>query len=595
LLENLGDWKRSHACAALSATDEGQDVTIMGWVHKRRDHGSLVFINLRDISGTCQVVIDSEDEQILERVKSIRSEFVLGIRGLVRLRPEGMRNDEMASGAIEVLVTELRILNSSKTPPFPIESSVQDEASEDLRFKYRFLDLRRREMRDRMIFRHQVSLAIRDFLSSEGFMEIETPLLIRSTPEGARDYVVPSRLHPGNFYALPQSPQLYKQLLMVAGFEKYFQLARCLRDEDLRGDRQPEHTQIDMEMSFTSEEEIFDVVERLLGYIFSNVMSKELPTPFERLTYDEVIDRFGTDKPDLRFGLELMDLSEIAARSDFKAFSSVIADGGKVRCIHVPGGGKFSRKEITELEDLAKHFGARGLAWMKMDESALTGGVSKFFVGDLAGEICAKTGMAQGDLLLMVADTVKVSAIALGAVRSRLGEKLQLTKPEDFRFLWVHRFPLFERNEEHQRWDATHHLFTMPAEEDIEKLESDPGAVKGQLYDLVCNGVELASGSIRIHRRDIQERVMAVVGIDKEDAERRFGFLLGAFDFGAPPHGGIAPGLDRLLMVLGGGDSIRDYIAFPKTLKGASPMVGSPSPIDQQQLDELGIRIVENK
>ncbi|MCP4544865.1 MAG: aspartate--tRNA ligase [bacterium] len=591
MLDNLGDWKRSDACADLRQDDDNREVLLMGWVHRRRDHGGLVFLNLRDRSGICQVVIDSEDACILEKVKHIRSEFVLAVKGRVRLRPDGMRNAEMPSGDVEVLVEELRILNASKTPPFPIESVVQDEVSDEIRFKYRYLDLRRHEMQERMIFRHDIVRAIRDFLSSEGFLEIETPLLIRSTPEGARDYVVPSRLQQGCFYALPQSPQLYKQLLMVAGYEKYFQMARCMRDEDLRGDRQPEHTQIDMEMSFVSEEEIFAVVESLLQHIFKTVMGQDLPGSFLCLSYAEAMDRFGTDKPDMRFGLELVDLSEIAAASTFNAFKSVVESGGRVKGIRVPGAATFSRKQITELEDLAKHFKAKGLAWMKVTEEGLSGGVSKFFA-DAPGEAIAQAmELEVGDLLLMVADTPQVAAVSLGAVRSRLGAQLKLTEPGDFRFLWVHRFPLFEWNEDHQRWDAMHHLFSMPCLEDIDKLESDPGQVHGQLYDLVCNGVELASGSIRIHRRDIQERVMAVVGIDKAEAEERFGFLLGAFDFGAPPHGGIAPGLDRLLMVLDGGSSIRDYIAFPKTLKGTSPMVGSPSPIDDEQLKELGLEI----
>ncbi len=591
MFENLGDWKRSGACASLNATDEGAEVILTGWVQRRRDHGALVFIDLRDRSGVCQVVVDGEDVVLAEQLKSVRSEWVLAVKGRVRLRPEEMRNTDMASGEVEVLAGAVKILNHSQTPPFPIETFQESEVGDDLRFKYRFLDLRRREMQERMAFRHRVVLAVRDHLDELGFLEIETPLLIRSTPEGARDYVVPSRLQPGLFYALPQSPQLYKQLLMVGGYEKYFQIARCLRDEDLRGDRQPEHTQIDMEMSFVDEEEIFAVVEEMLGSVFGKVMDRELPTSFPRLSYREAMDRYGSDKPDLRFGLELVDLSEAAAASEFKAFRSVLDAGGSVRGIRVPGGARFSRREIEELEASAKTYRAKGLAWMKCDEGGLTGGVSKFFGGAAGEALVAATGLVAGDLLVMVGDQGEVTCTALGAVRVALGSKLDLIEAGEFHFLWVHRFPLFERSEEGGEWQAMHHLFTMPDDEDIEHLDSDPGRVRGQLYDLVCNGVELASGSIRIHRRDLQERVMAVVGIDKEDAERRFGFLLGAFDYGAPPHGGLAIGLDRFLMVLDGGDSIRDYIAFPKTLQAKSLMVESPSPLEPEQLRELNLSV----
>ena len=592
-MEHLGEWKRSDACADLRRNDDGREALLMGWVQRRRDHGALVFIDLRDRSGICQIVIDSEDEAVLEKVKSIRSEYVLAVKGRVRLRPEDMRNPDMPTGDVELLVAELRVLNASLTPPFPIESFQQEDASDDLRLRYRYLDLRRREMQDRIAFRHDVVLAVRDFLSAEGFLEIETPLLIRSTPEGARDYVVPSRLQPGCFYALPQSPQLYKQLLMVAGFEKYFQIAHCMRDEDLRGDRQPEFTQIDMEMSFVTEDEVFNINERMLEAVFERVMKQGLPLPFPRLSYREAMDRFGTDKPDLRFDLELFDLGEIAARSEFKAFRSVVEGGGCVKALRVPGGASFSRREIDELEKVAKTYRAKGLAWIKATDEGLSGGIAKFFTGDLAGELEAAASLESGDLLLMVGDRWNVAATAAGAVRTRLGEKLSLTDPAEFRFLWVHRFPLFEWNDDKERWEAMHHLFSMPRDEDLEYLESDPGRVHGQLYDLVCNGVELSSGSIRIHRRDIQERVMAVVGIDKAEAERRFGFLLDAFDYGAPPLGGIAPGLDRLLMVLDGGSHIRDYIAFPKTLQAKSLMVESPSPIDPLQLQELGLSVTE--
>ncbi len=588
MLDHQGDWKKSHGCGNLRASDEGGEVILMGWVHRRREHGGLAFVDLRDSSGICQVVFQ---EAMSDRVRELGAEWVVALRGKVNLRPEEMRNADMPSGDVEILVEEMRILNESLTPPFPIESFHQGEVGEDLRLKYRYLDLRRRDMQDRMTFRHNVVLEVRDFLSSQGFREIETPMFIRSTPEGARDYVVPSRVHPGMFYALPQSPQLYKQLLMVAGYEKYFQMARCFRDEDLRGDRQPEHTQIDMEMSFVTEDEIFDVVERMLESVFKNVMGQELKVPFDRMSFQEVMDLYGSDKPDLRFGLELSDLSEACAQSEFKAFTGVVEAGGVVKGLCVPGGASFSRKEIEELEKSAKTYHAKGLAWMKVDEGGLAGGVSKFFGGGAGESIVKMLKAGAGDLILMVGDEWETAATAMGAVRNALGRKLDLIKPDDFRFLWVHKFPLFGWDEEKKAFEAMHHLFTLPLDEDLEYLDSDPGKVRGQLYDLVCNGVELASGSIRIHRRDIQEKVMAVVGIDKAEAERRFGFLLGAFDYGAPPHGGIAPGLDRLLMVLDGGDSIRDYIAFPKTLQAKSLMVDSPAPIDEEQLRELSIEI----
>jgi len=590
VLDNLGEWRRSDDCAALRGADAGHEVTLMGWVHRRRDHGNLVFVDLRDRSGLCQVVFAGDDELLAERLRPLRSEWVIAVRGTLRRRPPEMVNAELPSGEVELVAGELRVLNGSQTPPFPIETFQEGEVSDDLRLKYRYLDLRRREMQARMRFRHDVTLAVRRHLAGEGFYEIETPLLIRSTPEGARDYVVPSRVQPGQFYALPQSPQLYKQLLMVAGYEKYFQIAHCLRDEDLRGDRQPEHTQIDMEMSFVGEDEVFAVVERMLQTVFREVLGRDLPQPFPRLSYDEAMTRFGSDKPDLRFGLELVDLGAVAARTEFAAFTGALAAGGVVRGLCVPGGAAFSRKEIDELEAVAKTYRAKGLAWAKRGPEGLSGGAAKFFPGALGEALIAASGLDEGGLLLMVADRAETAATALGAVRSALGAKLGLAIGQDFRFLWVHRFPLFERDEK-GAWQAMHHLFTMPHPEDISLLETDPGRVHGQLYDLVCNGVELASGSIRIHRRDIQERVMAAVGIGKAEAERRFGFLLGAFDYGAPPHGGIAPGLDRLLMVLDGGQSIRDYIAFPKTLQGKCLMVGSPAPLEALQLEELQLQL----
>jgi aspartyl-tRNA synthetase len=596
--------KRTHTCGALRAADAGQTVTLNGWVHRTRDHGGVSFFNLRDHAGITQVVVDQDAPAALrETATSLRMEFCVAVEGTVRARPEAMVNGEMATGEIELAATKIEILSTCEPLPFMIDE--RSDARDDLRFKYRYLDLRTHAMQRKIRLRSEVMQAVREYLTGLNFVEVETPTMIKSTPEGARDFLVPSRLHPGSFYAMPQSPQLYKQLLMVSGFDRYFQLAHCFRDEDARGDRQLEHTQIDMEMSFVSKDDVFTVVEGMLGNVFRRALQVELPATFERLSYDEAMNRFGTDKPDLRYDLELQDFAPFVAGSGFGVFENTLAGGGNVKVLVVPGQADYSRKQITELEDVAKTYGAKGLAWTKVragDDPAaggnttgngtltLDGGIGKFFT-DRAGEITAALGAGAGDLLLFVADTWRVATTALGAVRSRLGKDLHLAQPGTFRFAWIVDFPLFEFDEEGGRWAAAHHMFTMPQEQYLETMEDDPGAVKGDLYDLVCNGYELASGSIRIHDPALQSRIFRIVGFDEEEAQRRFGFLLEAFRYGPPPHGGIAPGLDRLVMIMAGEESIREVIAFPKTANGLSPLDDSPSPVDAAQLAELGLQL----
>jgi aspartyl-tRNA synthetase len=588
-LENLGTRRRTHTCGELRASHAGSRVTLTGWVHRLRDHGGMVFVDLRDRFGLTQVVFRPEiSAELTTRARDLRSEFVIAVEGKVEPRPASMVNAGITTGEIEVQADVLSVLNVSETPPFSIEDDT--DVNEDLRLKYRYLDLRRHELANIIALRHRAVSAVREFLNTQGFLEIETPMLVKPTPEGARDFVVPSRLHPGKFYALPQSPQLYKQILMVSGMDRYYQIARCLRDENLRADRQPEHTQIDLEMSFVGEEDVFRVVEGMMSHVWKTTLGIDIKTPFPRLTYADSMNRFGTDKPDLRFGLELGDVSESAAKCEMRAFSEVVTSGGRIKCLVVPGGAARTRKEIDGWEVLVKELGARGLGWTRITAAGWDGGVAKFFGPDLQKETAAAAGAKEGDLLLLVAAAMPLAARALGVVRNILGREGGLKK-DDFNFTWVREFPLFEWDEDRKTWVAMHHMFTMPMEADLAKLESDPGAVRGQLYDLVCNGTEMASGSIRIHRRDIQARVMKVAGLEMEEAERKFGFLLEAFQFGAPPHGGIAPGVDRLVMLLAGRDSIRDTIAFPKTTSMSSPMDGSPSEIDPQDLRDLKIRI----
>ena len=590
--------KRTHSCGALRADHEGQTVTLNGWVHRTRDHGGVAFFNLRDHAGITQVVVDQDaPEDLRDLAGGLHMEYCVAVEGVVRRRPDAMVNNEMDTGEIELAATRMEVLSTCDPLPFMIEE--RSDARDDLRFQYRYLDLRTPSMQRKIRLRSGVMQAVREYLTAQGFVEVETPTMIKSTPEGARDFLVPSRLHPGSFYAMPQSPQLYKQILMVSGFDRYFQLAHCFRDEDARGDRQLEHTQIDMEMSFVSKEDVFSVVEGMMGLVFKRSLGVELPTRFERLPYDEAMNRFGTDKPDLRFDLELQDFGPFVAGSGFGVFESTVDAGGTVKVLVVPGQADYSRKQITELEEVAKTYGAKGLAWTKVrpaeagDAAAtvtLDGGIGKFFTSR-AEEIAAAVDAQPGDLMLFVADRWKTAVTALGAVRSRLGRDLELAEPGTFRFAWIVDFPLFERNEDEDRWEAAHHMFTMPQEQYLDTMEDDPGAVKGDLYDLVCNGYELASGSIRIHDPALQSRIFRIVGFDEEEAQRRFGFLLEAFKYGPPPHGGIAPGLDRLVMLMAGEESIREVIAFPKTANGLSPMDDSPSPVDARQLAELGLRL----
>lgn len=584
----MEEMRRNVTCGRLTAADEGRSVILNGWVHRTRDHGGVHFLNIRDRYGITQVVVDEDADPALQRAaEEAKLEYCVAVRGTVRKRPEEMVNPDMATGEIELAADRLDILSPCATLPFMIDE--RSEAREETRLKYRYLDLRSFSMQRKIALRAEVSFRVREYLRKRGFHEIETPTMIRSTPEGARDFLIPSRLHRGKFYAMPQSPQLYKQILMVSGFDRYFQIAHCFRDEDARGDRQLEHTQIDIEMSFVSKDDVFELVEGMMSHVFEGALERTLTTPFPRIAYHDAMNRYGSDKPDLRFELELQDGEGIARESGFRVFEQTIESGGSVKVLVVPDGAKLSRKQIDELEGVARTYRAKGLAWCKIGAEGLEGGISKFIAGKET-EIRA-LGANEGDLVLFVADTWNVATTALGAVRSRLGQELGLIDRNRFAFAWIVDFPLFEWDEDNEKWEAAHHMFTMPQEGYLDSMEEDPGAVKGDLYDLVCNGYELASGSIRIHNPDIQQRIFDIVGFSREEAEKRFGFLMEAFKYGAPPHGGIAPGLDRLLMILAGEDSIREVIAFPKTTAGVSPMDDSPSEVDEQQLRELGIRV----
>lgn len=589
-LDVMGDMRRTHHCNALGLGDVDREVVLMGWVQRRRDHGGVIFVDLRDREGMTQVVFNpAVSPEVHEKAHDIRSEYVLGVRGRVSRRPDGMENPNLKTGDIEVLATELKILNAAKTPPFEIEDDV--EVSETLRLKYRYLDLRRPQNQKNLIFRNRVSVAIRSYLHENGFLEIETPVLTKSTPEGARDYLVPSRVNPGQFYALPQSPQLFKQLLMISGFDRYYQIVRCFRDEDLRADRQPEFTQIDMEMSFVGEEDVMNIAEGLMKRIFQSVLDRDLPTPFPRLTYDEAMARYGLDKPDIRFGLELVDVTDIVSGSSFKVFADAVQKRGIVKALNAKGCAHFSRKELDDLAAFVAIYKAKGLAWIKVNADGWQSPIVKFFSEDEKRRLAERLDMQVGDLVFFGADKPAIVNEALGHLRNHLGKRLGLIDENRFAFLWVTHFPLLEYDETEKRFQAMHHPFTSPVESDYDKMDTAPLEVRSRAYDMVLNGVEIGGGSIRIHQKGLQEKVLQTLGMQPEGYREKFGFLLTALESGAPPHGGIAFGLDRLVMMLCGQSSIRDVIAFPKTQKAACLMTNAPSTPTQAQLDELSIRI----
>ena len=595
MAESMMGLKRSHRCTELGTANIGQDVTVMGWVQKSRNKGGIIFVDLRDRSGILQIIFEESDcgTESFEKAEKLRSEFVIAVTGRVEAR-SGAVNENLATGAIEVRANSLRILSESETPPFPIEEN--SKTKEDLRLKYRYLDLRRPDMQRNLLLRSKVAILTRQFLAEEGFLEIETPTLIKSTPEGARDYLVPSRVHPGSFYALPQSPQLFKQLLMCSGYDRYFQLARCYRDEDLRADRQPEFTQIDMELSFVDVDDVLDVNERLLKKLFKEVCNYDLQLPIQRMTWREAMDRFGSDKPDLRFGMELKNVSDVVKDCEFVVFKSALENGGSVRGINAEGQGHMPRKKIDALVEYAKGFGAKGLAYIAINEDGTyKSSFAKFMTDEQMAALVTAMDGKPGDLLLFAADKNKVVWDVLGNLRLEIARQLDLLKKDDYRFLWVTEFPLLEYSEEQDRFVAMHHPFTMPMDEDWHLIDSDPGAVRAKAYDIVLNGTEIGGGSVRIHQSDIQSKMFEVLGFTPEKAQDQFGFLLDAFKYGVPPHAGLAYGLDRVVMLMGGCDSIRDVIAFPKVKDASCLMTEAPTPVDPKQLEELGIEVSEQE
>ena len=588
--DQLGGWKRSHRCGELSAAQIGAEVCVMGWVQRRRDHGGVIFIDLRDREGIVQLALDPDrDPQSHAKAEEVRNEYVLAARGKVSPRPAGTVNPRMKTGEVEIEVSELLILNRSETPPFMLDEYT--EVAENIRLKYRYLDLRRPALQQNLIMRHQVAKTVRNYLDSQGFIEVETPVLTKSTPEGARDYLVPSRVNTGRFYALPQSPQLFKQLLMVSGFDRYFQIVKCFRDEDLRADRQPEFTQIDCELSFADRDTVMDVMEGMIAAVFKTALEVDVDLPLPRLSYAEALERYGVDNPDLRFGLELVDITEMVAGSQFKVFAEVAANQGLVKALNAKGCAGFSRKELDDLTDFVKIYGAKGLAWVKVTANGWQSPIAKFFQEAELAALNQKLDAEEGDLLFFMADTPGIANEALGRLRGHLGHKLGLADKQAYRFAWITDFPLLEWDGEERRHVAVHHPFTAPLEEDIALLDSDPGKARAQAYDLVLNGSEIGGGSIRIHDQEIQQRMFNLLGISVDEAREKFGFLLDALAYGAPPHGGIAFGLDRLMMILTGAESIRDVIAFPKTQKATCLLSDAPNEVDERQLQELGLRL----